>query len=65
MNAWTVGKMVLALLGIALLLLADNLGKPWIGYVGLVPIIAAFLLRFVQRRFDPQRKDPATPPFDR
>jgi hypothetical protein len=61
MSVWTVGKMALALLGIALLLLGDKLGRPWIGYVGLVPIIAAFLLRFVQRRFDPQRKDSTTP----
>lgn len=53
--------MTLALLGVALLLLADNLGRPWIGYAGLVPIVAAFLLRFLQRRFDPQRKDSATP----
>jgi hypothetical protein len=50
----------LALVGVSLLLLADNLGRHWLGYVGLVPIIAAFLLRFVQKRFDPQRKDSAT-----
>jgi hypothetical protein len=61
MSGWTVGKMALALVGIAMLLLADNLGRPWIGYAGLVPIAAAFLLRFVQRRFDPQRKDSAPP----
>jgi hypothetical protein len=61
MNGWTLAKGALALVGVALLLLADNLGRHWLGYVGLVPIIAAFLLRFVQRRFDPQRKDPATP----
>ncbi len=60
MSGWTVAKMALALAGIALLLLADSLGRPWIGYAGLVPIVAAFLLRFVQRRFDPQRKDSAT-----
>lgn len=61
MNGWTVAKMALALIGVALLVLADNLGRPWIGYLGLAPIVAAFLLRFVQRRYDPQRKDSAPP----
>jgi hypothetical protein len=61
MSGWTLAKGALALVGVSLLLLADNLGRHWLGYVGLVPIIAAFLLRFVQKRFDPQRKDSATP----
>jgi len=62
MSGWTLAKLALALLGVALLLLADELGRPWIGYSGLAPIVAAFLLRFVQRRFDPQREDSATRP---
>ncbi len=53
--------MALALLGVALLIYGDNTGRPWLGYMGLAPILAAFLLRFVQKRFAPQRKDPATP----
>ena len=64
MSGWTVAKMVLALAGTALLLLAENLGRPWIGYCGLLAVVAAFLLRFAQRRFVPQRKDPATPSAD-
>ncbi|MFI5280573.1 MAG: hypothetical protein ACHQU1_08765 [Gemmatimonadales bacterium] len=63
MNGWTLAKAALALLGVSLLILGDNLGPHWLGYLGLVSIVASFLLRFVQRRFDPQGKDPATPPL--
>ena len=49
-SGWTLAKYVLALAGLALVLLSDNLGRPWIGYPGLVLIGAAFLLRFAQRR---------------
>jgi cadmium resistance protein CadD (predicted permease) len=64
MNGWAIAKGALVLVGVSLLLLGDSLGRHWIGYVGLVPIVAAFLLRFVQRRFDSQREDPATPSAD-
>jgi len=60
MSAWTLAKMALGLVGVGLLVFADNTGRHWLGYVGLAPIAAAFLLRFVQKRFDPQRKDSAT-----
>jgi hypothetical protein len=50
MNGWTLGKYALALAAVALVLLADALGRPWLGYVGLVLAVSAFLLRFVQRR---------------
>ena len=60
MSGWTLAKWALVLVGVALLLAADNFGRHWLGYVGLVPIVVAFLLRFVQKRFDPQRKDSAT-----
>lgn len=47
---WILAKYALALAGIALLLLGDRVGHPWLGYVGLGLIAVAFLLRFVQRR---------------
>jgi hypothetical protein len=58
MNGWTVAKYVLALVGIGLVLAADNFGRRWLGYVGLAVMVVAFLLRFVQRRATP----PAGPP---
>jgi hypothetical protein len=61
MSGWTIAKLALALLGLALLVLGDRLGLPWLGYVGLVPLLTAFLLRFAQRKFDPQRNDSVTP----
>ena len=60
MNGWTLAKYVLMLAGVALILVGENLQLRWLGFAGLVPIIAAFLLRFVQRKFDPERKDSAT-----
>ena len=50
MNGWTLAKIVLALAGVALVLAGDRVGRPWIGYAGLLVIVVAFLLRFVQRR---------------
>ena len=50
MNGWLLAKYALALAGIALVVLADDAGRRWLGYVGLGLIVAAFLLRFVQRR---------------
>ena len=43
-------KYALALSGIALVLLADRVGRSWLGYIGLGLIVSAFVLRFVQRR---------------
>lgn len=50
MNNWTLAKYALALAGIALVLAGDRVGRPWLGYPGLALLVAAFLLRFVQRR---------------
>jgi len=50
MSGWTIAKYVLALSGVAMVLLAENMGVRWLGYVGLVPIVVAFLLRFPQKR---------------
>jgi hypothetical protein len=49
-NGWLLAKYALALAGIALVLLADYVGRRWLGYVGLGLVVSAFLLRFVQRR---------------
>ena len=49
-NGWLLAKYLLALGGIALVLLADYVGRRWLGYVGLGLVVSAFLLRFVQRR---------------
>lgn len=50
MTTWTMAKYALALAGLALVVLSDNLGRRWPGYIGLGLLLAAFLLRFVQRR---------------
>jgi len=50
MNGWTLAKYALLLAAVALVLLADSLGRPWLGYIGLGLIVAAFVLRFIQRR---------------
>jgi len=50
MTGWTLAKYTLALTGLALVLGADRFGMHWLGYVGLALIVAAFLLRFLQRR---------------
>ena len=50
MSGWTLAKYALALAGIALVLAGDRIGRPWLGYPGLALIVAAFLLRFMQRR---------------
>jgi hypothetical protein len=57
MTAWTLAKYVLALGGVALVLLGDDLGRPWVGFVGIGLILMAFLLRFPQRRATRQDAD--------
>lgn len=59
MNAWTMAKYAVALVGLALVLGADRIGPHWIGYPGLGLIVAAFLLRYPQRR---ALRHPAAPP---
>ncbi len=44
-SPWTIAKYALALAGLALVVSAPRLGVPWLGYVGLACIIAAFVLR--------------------
>ena len=50
MKPWTLAKYLLAFSGLGIVLLADRLGMPRLGYGGLALIVAAFLLRFLQRR---------------
>jgi hypothetical protein len=61
-NGWTVAKYALVLVGIGLVLAADNFGRRWLGYVGLAIIVLAFLLRFLQRRAAGRAGDPQVPP---
>jgi hydrogenase/urease accessory protein HupE len=61
-NGWILAKYALALVGIGLVLAADNFGRRWLGYVGLAIIVAAFLLRFLQRRAAGRTIPPAAPP---
>ena len=48
-SRWTVAKYALAIVGLALVVTAPNLGRPWLGYIGIALIVAAFLLRFKYR----------------
>jgi hypothetical protein len=50
MSGWTLAKYALALTGLVLVLVADRIGQRWMGYGGLGLMVAAFLLRFAQRR---------------
>jgi hydrogenase/urease accessory protein HupE len=49
-TGWTLAKYALALAGLALVIGAERIGRPWVGYIGLGLLVAAFALRFVQRR---------------
>ena len=49
MNGLTLAKYVLALGGVAIVLAADRLGRPQLGWVGLGLVLAAFFLRFWRR----------------
>lgn len=59
MNPWTVAKYALALAGLGLVVMADQIGRRWIGYAGLGLLVVAFLLRFAQRRFATRREETA------
>jgi len=48
MNGWSLAKYALALSGVALVLLGDQIGRRWLGYLGLGLLIVAFLLRFIR-----------------
>jgi hypothetical protein len=49
-SGWTVAKYLLAVAGLVLVVGADRVGMPWLGYAGLGLIVVAFLLRYPQRR---------------
>ncbi len=49
MSGLTLAKYVLALGGVAIVLAADRLGLPWLGWVGLCLVLSAFFLRFWRR----------------
>jgi len=49
MSALTLAKYVLALSGVAIVLAADRLGRPQLGWLGLGLILSAFFLRFWRR----------------
>jgi hypothetical protein len=49
-TGWSLAKAVLAVAGVSLVMLGERQGRPWLGYVGLGLLVAAFALRFVQRR---------------
>jgi hypothetical protein len=48
-NGWTIAKYGVAIVGLAVVVTADRLGRREFGYAGLALIMIAFLLRFVQR----------------
>lgn len=50
MNGWTLAKYALALAGVTLVITGDRTGQRWLGYPGLVLVVVAFALRFIQRR---------------
>ena len=50
MRGRTLAKYLLAFSGLGIVLLSDRFGMPRLGYAGLALIVAAFALRFVQRR---------------
>ena len=55
MNSWSLAKLVLALAGVLIVILADRFGVPTLGWLGLGLVLAAFFLRFWQRAKAPPR----------
>lgn len=55
MSGLTLAKYVLALSGVAIVLAADRLGQPWLGWLGLGLVLSAFFLRFWRRGKDTPR----------
>ena len=64
MNGWLLAKYALMLVGVGLVLAADNFGHRWLGYAGLAIIVLAFLLRFLQRRAAGKAAAPPVPPVE-
>ncbi len=62
MNGWTLAKYVLAIGGVAIVILADRYGVPQLGWLGLGFVLAAFFLRFWQRaKAKPRNETPPEP----
>ncbi|MDO8667109.1 MAG: hypothetical protein Q7J79_10890 [Gemmatimonadales bacterium] len=57
MSGWTLAKYLLVFSGLGIVLLSDRFGMPRLGYAGLALVVAAFFVRFAQRRKATQRKD--------
>ena len=62
MTGWTLAKYALALLGVVIVLLADRVGVPSLGWIGLGLILAALFLRFWQRASERRRASGQEPP---
>jgi hypothetical protein len=60
MNGWSLAKLVLALAGVLIVILADRFGVPWLSWLGLGLVLAAFFLRFWQRKA--QARNESSPP---
>jgi len=60
-NGWTLAKVLLAFGGVLIVILADRYGLPSLGWVGLGLVLAAFFLRFWQRR-KVERRNGSSPP---
>jgi hypothetical protein len=63
-NGWMLAKYALTLAGLGLVLVADRVGRTWLGYVGLAAIVSAFLLRFLQRRAARRGEAPPEAPVE-
>lgn len=64
MNGWMLAKYALTLVGVGLVLAAENFGRRWLGYAGLAIIVLAFVLRFLQRRAAGKAAAPPVPPAE-
>jgi predicted MFS family arabinose efflux permease len=62
MNGWSLAKLVLALGGVLIVILADRLGVPFLSWFGLGLVLAAFFLRFWQRAKAEPRNGSSPPP---
>jgi Flp pilus assembly protein TadB len=62
MNGWSLAKLVLALAGVLIVILADRFGVPFLSWLGLGLVLAAFFLRFWQRAKAQPRNGSSPPP---
>jgi predicted MFS family arabinose efflux permease len=61
MTGSTLAKYTLAIGGAVIVILADRFGVPFLGWVGLGLVLAAFFLRFWQRSKAPPHNGSAPP----